>query len=390
MLIVLGKVEARLFDALVKLLYKSRSRVHFNIALIECRFFGHAALEPEVVAIMMNHTHNNRRPREIFLLSLPLRTPKNTRKLLAMRKRRFYWVPTIVVTRIEKSQMRQGVNAVTIKSFGYHGLNDLVTTPQSLPARKVVRSRIRSVNHPHGRVEDPFVTLSLREPIIHQLNDPFRDRKLDDFVASITQLADFGVNVVRMGRDGKSGHRLLDQQTNFYDYASSKIHRLGLEIEYARRSLFCLSSLTGFDALCLALRRPVFYPDSARIWYLFLGTELAYFTLPTFLDSSSRTPLCMSELLERGWVSFKNPEEFSRASIHVEFSQPNEVADYVVSMAKEMLGLITRTDAQIALQESFFELLMKSDSKRVLARHGVPRAKLNISYLEKLGTSFVR
>lgn len=387
---MVSKIEAFLFDALVKLLHKWRLRVHFNVALIECRFFGHAALEPEVVAIMKNRTQGSSKPREVYLLSLPLRTPRNTRKLVSMRKRCFYWLPTFVVTRIANSQVRQGLDPVTIKSFGYHGLNCLTRVPQSLSARKTVFSRIEQTLCPIGEIKDPLVTLSLREPTIHQLNDPLRDRKLVEFVDSVTRLADIGVNVMRMGRDSRERVPLLEKQNNFHDYASSKFHRLSLELEYANKSLFCLSSLTGFDALCLALRRPVFYPNSARIWYLFLGTELTYFSLPIFLDSSSHTPLCLTELIERGWIRFKNPEDFTDASIYVQFAEPNEVADYVVSMAREMLGLVTRTDAHLAVQERFYELLMRNDSSTVLERHGIPKANLNIAFLEKMGSDFVR
>ena len=384
-----GKIEVYLFDALVKLLDKWSLRVHFNIALIECRFFGHAALEPEVVAIMKNSAQHSEKPREIFLLSLPLRTPKNTRKLIGMRKRCFNWVPTFVVTRLAMSQVRQGIEPVSIKSYGYHGLNRLTTVPQSLSVQTTTLARILHATHPVGQIKQPFVTLSLREPKVHNLHDPFRDRKQEDFVDSVTSLADLGVNVVRMGRDSTEKLPLLEAQSNFYDYASARTHRLSLELEFARKSLFCFSSLTGFDALCLALRQPVFYPDVARIWYLFLGTELTYFSLPTFLDSRSRTPLCLTELLERGWVGFKNPEEFEAAHIQVQFAKPDEVADYVCSMAKEMLGLISRTDAHQAVQDRFFELLMRNEPRTILERHGTPRANLNIAYLEKMGSKFV-
>lgn len=383
----LRKIVSPVFDLLVYLLNGLSNRVRLNIALIECRFFGHVALEPEVIKFAQDRTLHSRRPRQVFLLSLPVRAPRNSREIVAKRRREFHWLPTSIVSQLTESQRRLGLEPVSIKSFGYHQLNELKHSSPSLRNRESKCRSMRKTQKVKRHLSDPFVTLTMREPSIHQLSDPLRDRSLVDFGDSIGRLRHLGIQVVRMGRGATQA---IDPHLSFYDYASGEDQSLETEIEIASRSLFCLSSLTGFDALSLALRKPVFYPDAARLWYLFLGTELAYFSFPKFLDAKTRSSLCLTDLLDRGWVNFKNPEDFENAGLIVQFASPGEVANYVESMAKEALGIISRTERHNALQEDFRHILLDHAGPAVAERHGQPMARLNLDYLDTIGKSFIR
>jgi putative glycosyltransferase (TIGR04372 family) len=387
---VANRLSSLFFGATIRLLQIFRKRVTIEIALVECRFFGHVALEPEVVALRMRTAVHAKDRLTLHLLSLPLRGPVQTKELVRLRKRQFLWIPTFVTSRLQAAQLRLGVFPIRIESFGYHELNQLAISAPTLHVKEcswIGRNHQDSEELGGG---DEIVTLTLREPEIHQLQDRFRDRNFEEFLDAIQGLESLGVKVVKMGRSvTRPGYR-EEQFKLFYDYASSGKHSLSAEIQYAKNSLFCVSSLTGYDALCLALRRPVFYLDSARLFYLFLGTELAHFNFPTFRDSKSMRQLHLSELLERGWATFKNPMEFDEAKISVQQSDRNLIRDYMSDMVAICRGVRSPTAFHQGLQDRFAEIVLKYDLGAVAARHGEPRARLSLLFLDRFGEAFIK
>ena len=297
------------FEIVIKVLQIFHKRVSIEIALIECRFFGHVALEPEIVALRRQKAAQTKGQLTLHLLSLPIRGPKQTKELVNSRRCEFFWVPTFVTSRLEAAQVRLGLFPIRIESFGYHKLNDLASSKPTLKVQMGSCTGKRNQVSDNPGVADEIVTLTLREPEIHQLEDQFRDRNFAEFSDAIHGLQSLGVKVVKMGRSTIRPEYEESHSNLFFDYASCGEHSLPVEIQFAEKSLFCVTSLTGYDALCLALRKPVFYLDSARLFYLFLGTELAHFNFPIFRDSKSLKKLHLSELLERGWATFKNPVE---------------------------------------------------------------------------------
>lgn len=361
--------------------------LRIRIVLVDYSFFGHVVLEPEIIAKLKSQPRRRKFPKEVVLLSLPVRAPKGTREIVRLRKKSFNWIPTFLVSRIDRFQVLFGREFVKISSLGYHSLNHLTSTRPTLVARQSGLPVTFCGQKLDGKMR--LVLLTLREIRTHNLPDLWRDRLVTDFKPAIDSLNAWGATVVNVGRHANHVDLLADSGL-FVNYTECSEKSLDIEMNLVSHATFCISSLTGFDALCLAMRTPVLYPDAVRPWYTFFGTELSTITFPRYVDLRTTRPLTLSELFARGWLEFKTTEDFLGAEITVALSTPEELGMYALEMASYCEGTLHISDENRYLQHKWAGMMEELGGTAILSRHGRVLARLSTAFLEAHGTDFIK
>jgi putative glycosyltransferase (TIGR04372 family) len=218
--------------------------------------------------------------------------------------------------------------------------------------------------------ERPYVILTVRE--VAQGED-LRNRDIKEFEASILRLIETGHNVIRL--TSHTNNPLQFESPHLLDWQVTKFGKQGDELALVSGASFVISTTTGIDCLALALRRPVLYVDVARLFYVFLGTELTTFQMPQMTDWESGEPINLQQLLERGVGFSKNPQSFVDARVKIVNSSPEQLAQVIREYATNLsLGHPPDDDA---LQVRWRELVLHHLRDEVTSRHGAIRARMH-------------
>ena len=83
----------------------------------------------------------------------------------------------------------------------------------------------------------------------------YRDGNINEYIHSAKHLASLGFYIFRMGKKVKN--KIDNHNKNIIDYASSPDRSDFLDIYLAYKCKFCISTSSGFDALCTLFRKPI-------------------------------------------------------------------------------------------------------------------------------------
>lgn len=340
-----------------------------RIVIMDPRYFGHQCLEPEVFwndwqsAIEQGST-------DIWMCCLGKRSNAASQVVWDLRKQVFPVVPSWLATTVSFWQKRIQFSQMQILNADYHRLNFLTARETTLPPPTRFDVRRRQILSQFYEPERPYVVFTTREVT---RGEEMRNRDIGEFEASIRLLTRSGFNVVRL--TSYTSNPLQFTSPHLLDWQVRVSGEPEDELALVSGSSFVVSTTTGIDALALAYRRPVLYVDSARLFYVFMGTELATFQLPQMLDTNSGESLSLKQILERGLGWTKHAESFIEAHVKVINSSPEQIAEVV----KEYLHLASSEtprdgDAQ---QDCWRELVLHHLGDKVTDRHGVIRARMH-------------
>ena len=110
-----------------------RRYVRFRVVVMEPRFFGHLALEPEVF-INEVRVVSNTRPRQVLRCTLGKASRASNIGLWKFRHKSLPSLPSWIVTDIQYWQSILKASVIEIVSADYHRLNFLKTTEVTLPS----------------------------------------------------------------------------------------------------------------------------------------------------------------------------------------------------------------------------------------------------------------
>lgn len=354
--------------------------IKIRVVIMEPRFFGHLALEPEV---FMNDLllWRNSRPRVIQFCTLGKKSQASNIGLWKIRKKSLPSLPSWSVSVLIALQSRLKTPIVDVVGAGYHRLNFLTKSEPTLPRSSSFVHRRNQILQRLEEPEKPYVIFTVRE---HSANPDLRNRRVKDFEPSMMALAQNGYNIVRLTSQtvdtvSLDDPRVLDYQTEVTGHSLD-------ELALVAGSRFVVSSTTGVDCLALAYRRPVLYVDAARFYYMFLGTELATILMPRFVHLSDNEPIKLSELLELGLGWVKDANCFHENGVGIVNSSPNEIRECVEHFSRTYMNSGLNSDPR---QEVWKHKLLSRHSDEVSARHGAIFASFSGWFLDHHGGEFV-
>lgn len=342
-----------------------------RIVVMDPRYFGHQCLEPEVFASQREKVDACSSD-DLWFCCLGKRRMASNKHLWDLMSSRLPRIPSWLVTDFKFWKRRFSFASVQILDASIYLLNFLTRRAPELPLAARYASRRKVILSNLAQPERPYVVYTIREPgVWYDPIDP-RNRAIETFLPSMEMLARLGYNVVRLTSqtsdplDAKSSH-ILDWQVRVNGEE-------GDELAIISGASFVVSTTTGGDCLALAYRKPVLYIDSARLYLVFLGTELATFQVPQLLDVSSGASLRLHEILERGlgWVG--DARQFAAAGVQIVNSSAERIANFVAEY-EEFL----RPESDLvssALQDLWREKLLAKHGKEILERHGMIRAQM--------------
>lgn len=358
-----------------------RRYVRFRVVIMEPRFFGHLALEPEVF-INEGRVVSSTRPRQVLRCTLGKVSRASNIGLWKLRHNSLPTLPSWIVTDIRYWQSILKASIIEIVSADYHRLNFLSKTKVTLPSGGCLEQRrgeiLQRFKEPHRQ----YVIFTVRDANSDQ---DLRNREIRDFEPAMLALSDNGFNVIRL--TSKTNDRVSVVDPNILDFQTQIDGRELDELALVSNASFIVSSTTGIDCLALAYRRPVLYIDAARFFYMFLGTELATVHMPRFVSVESEKLITLSELLELdlGWA--KHSFSFFENGVKVLNSPPEEIKACVTQYAQAHLRPVNTNSA--SLQDQWRSQLLNRHAEQIDSRHGDIRALFSDWFLENHGYEFV-
>jgi len=353
-----------------------------RITLFEPRFFGHQALEPEVFLLEAENP-GTRSPRIIWLCCPGPRRLASNRHLWNQRRKALPCVPSLLVTELKIWQHRLRIAPIAFRDASYHRLNLLTTRQSSLPPRQDLLLRRQEVLERLHEASRPYVIVTVRD--VNSDPDP-RNRRVSDLYPTMRALVDRGYNVIRLA--SRTEDRVTLSSPHILDWHVVDQGKPGDELALVEGCQFVVSSTTGVDCLALAYRRPVLYFDTARFFYVFLGTELATFTLPQFRDSESGEYLSLRALSNRGLCWVKDPHLFKSSGVGVFNSDPEEIAVFAAEYADTLLR--SNHPQHDHRQERWREILLARHRAEITSKHGQIRAVMSNAFLNRYSDALLR
>jgi len=379
--VILTIVSLGVIACVTSVLRLSSSKRRIQIVVMDPRYFGHQCLEPEVFRSDREQAVA-RGSKDFWFCCLGKRRMASNKHLWDLTKSKLSTLPSWLVTDVKYWQRRFAFSSIQLLDASIYRLNFLTKKASEMPSADGCAAR-RQVILSHLRDPDrPYVVFTIREPgVWYDPVDP-RNRAIQTFLPSMEKLAQLGYNVVRLTSQTKDPLRAGNP--HILDWQVLLNGQEGDELAVISGATFVVSTTTGGDCLALAYRRPVLYIDSARIYLVFLGTELATFQVPQILDVSSGERLRLGEILRRGlgWVG--DARQFVAAGAQIINSSAEQIERYVV----EYEALI-RSEPKESLSDSqnlWREELLAQHRHEIGERHGEIRANMLPSSIEQFAS----
>jgi putative glycosyltransferase (TIGR04372 family) len=300
---------------------------------MDSRYFGHQALEPEVFC--SDQISESEAGGHDFWRSCigPRRSASNT-YLWDLAKQRLPLLPSWFVTAIAHWTGRFKFPRIVLEDASIYRLNFLTSRKTTLPLGSDVVARRNEILSHLAQPDRPYVVFTIREFDPNDQHNDLRNRQIADFGLAMSELVSRGFNVIRLMSRTKDPLMVADR--HHLDWQVERDGEPGDELAVFSGAAFVVPTTTGGDCLALAYRRPVLYLDCFRFPLVFLGTELATFSIPRLLDSVTREQLALHDVLDRGlgWVA--DQRLFFREGVTVLQSDPQKIRSQVIEYAENL------------------------------------------------------
>lgn len=345
---------------------------------MDSRYFGHQALEPEVFWDEWQSAveHGSR---DYWFGCLGPRSSASNPFLWDLSKRTLPVLPSWFVTSVAHWSNRYKFPSIVLQDASIYRLNFLMSRSTTLPLDRRVVARRNQILSRLAESERPYVVFTVREFNPHDDQNDLRNRRIADFALGMKELVRLGFNVVRLMSETQDP--LITPDRHHLDWQVQRDGKPGDELAIISGAAFVVSTTTGGDCLALGYRRPVLYIDCSRFFLVFLGTELATFSVPLMYDSQTRERLGLDALLERdlGWIG--DQRLFSKAGMLVTQSDPERLKSQIVEFA-EILSAEWNASQESA-QWKWRELLSGKLGSEIESRHGRIMARMLASSMKE-------
>ena len=343
-----------------------------RIVVMDPRLFGHQSLEPEVFWDDWQ-TDVEKGSQHAWFCCLGKKSSASNSHLWQLAKDKFPTLPSWFVTSVAHWKKRFKLSQLVLLDASIYRLGFLVRRETTLPRPETMLLRRREILSHLAEPERPYVVFTIREFDRASTVNELRNRQISDLVPAMSALVERGFNVVRVTSSTKDP--IAGALEHVLDWQVLVNGRPGDELAVVSGASFVVSTTTGGDCLALAYRRPVLYLDSARFCLVFLGTELAMFQMPQFLDSMTGRSLSLEQLPERdlGWVGEQGA--FAKAGVTVVNSDPQVIRNVVIQYHD--MGAWRGDYTEDADDAAWREMLMMRHGEQVTRRHGPIRASMH-------------
>lgn len=203
-----------------------------------------------------------------------------------------------------------------------------------------------------------------------------RDTDPDDYIPMALRLVERGYYVVRMG--AKVAQPFKVKHTRIIDYATSGKRSDFMDVYLGAHCAFCVSNVTGFDAIPMVFRRPICYVNHVPLEYLmtFVPHSLAIWKHHT-KDGKRLHP---REVFALNAGQFMRAEEYEGAGIKLESNSPQELIDVAEEMCDRMdWHGFPPDEAQDTFWREFPRSINPYNGKPL---HGAIRMRIGAKFLE--------
>lgn len=235
----------------------------------------------------------------------------------------------------------------------------------------------------------PFVCLSVRDSAylegsfeaVDWSYHNYRDCDIQNCVLAAEELADRGYFVIRMGARVREAMKTTHPRV--IDYATNGMRSDFLDIYLGANCEFCISVMSGFDAVPRVFRRPTVFANVVPLGYM-NTYEAQYLGIAKHLFSKARnSELTLAEIFAHGVGFSIFTSDYASQGIDIVENTPEEIRDVVVEMAERLNGTWQPHDDDGVLQKRFWEIfptdVLEATNKRPL--HGEIRARFGAAFL---------
>jgi len=207
----------------------------------------------------------------------------------------------------------------------------------------------------------------------------YRDGDIKDYILTAEMLANKGYAVFRMGK--KVNQKLLSKNPNIIDYANTSERSDFLDVFIASECEFCISTSSGFDALCTIFRKPIAF-ITVPIGYIYTFNKKYISITKHHLDITTNKKLSIKEIQKRDCLYALDSTQYNKKNIQLISNTKNEILD----LAYEMINLIENNFKRpISKNEKIFWNIFKKNSSEFkiggFGLHGQLKSFMSESFL---------
>jgi putative glycosyltransferase (TIGR04372 family) len=208
----------------------------------------------------------------------------------------------------------------------------------------------------------------------------YRDCNIYNYLNAANDLTKLGYYVVRMGALVKE--KLITNNTMIIDYAKSGKRSDFLDIYFAYKCDFVISSSSGWDSVPSHLfRKPILFTNVVPIGLLLTFSKNFMLTTRKYFDIKNQKVLKFSEVYNNGHSFYLKNQEYLNANLKLIENTPEEISNAVSDMVKFVSNKLILTDNENNLQNLFWETFEKYIINSEYNLHGELKALMSPSFL---------
>lgn len=159
-----------------------------------------------------------------------------------------------------------------------------------------------------------------------------RDDNIKNYEDAMMYLAKKGYLVLRMGKKVKK--KISIKHKNIVDYPFCKFKSDFMDIFLAKKCLFGVTNLTGYDALFVIFRKPMLCLGSLPIGCMFSSSKNYMNTVYYHYSKKLKRNLTLTEIFEKNLAFSFSRNEFENKGIKIIKFKSDEIKEYIVDMLK--------------------------------------------------------
>lgn len=211
----------------------------------------------------------------------------------------------------------------------------------------------------------------------------YRDNDIEAYIDGFNKIAGSGYYVLRMG---KVVNKPLDTEKlhdRVIDYASSDMRSDFLDVYFAARADFCVSTGTGYDALACVFRKPVLYTDFAPVGHLHTSMKGGLALFKAYVDKETGRRLTLDEIFDRGLAFELRKEGIDARGVRLVNNTASEIKHACMEMVDQIENSSKTNIYKSRLHSEFWSSFIKGVSSYGSDMHGEIRINVCNAYLEK-------
>lgn len=376
-----------IFFAIIWPLFKVR------FGLINCDRIGHFAANTELY--ICNKIYN--KCNALDLLYFP-KEVANT-QLEKMVKRKIIILPKFIIRPLDlicrKFYFFKNHRAIT-SSYGDHDINNLL---DKMPAQikmntaetKYGKKILKNMGVPKG---SKFICLIVRDNSYVEKRwsnkgtmnfHSHRNIDINDFRKASVELTNKGYYVLRMGSIVK-GDFLFPKNNMIIDYANSSFQSDFMDIFLMSHCYFCISTVTGLDAVSFVARKPILFVSSIPIGMYSTSSKKFMNCTRNHFSIQKKTNLTTSEIFNNNLAFALDKKNFDKKKIILKSYSGADLKKIVIEMneyVKNHFKYKNKSDKNLNDQYwKLYETLHKSH-KSDYNLHGSLKSSYSCFFLKK-------